>query len=321
MKIFIGSSSRHVKIAKDIAILIGQNGHKPLLWTDLFEPGDITFEKILNLSNLVDGGIFILAPDDEISSNGNKEFIPRDNVLIEAGVLFGQLGKPHVALCKVGDTKLASDWDGLTYIKYEADNIYLVEKRVLQWLNNLSVSMENKTINDYFSEKMPDFEDLVLSANEEIMISSFFISISQVSKALNDAVQRGVKVRLLLADYWGDSLLAMASMLDGIGTNGERVKAKLKSTLLYFANHDFPNNLEVRTIDYVFPTRTTIIDPNLDHGNMYVHISSYINRIAPKTTFHLAKSEKWFNIFNQEFEQIWQHAKPLDIEKAKLLSY
>ncbi len=321
MKIFIGSSTEHVHIAKEIAQIIEEYGHEAILWTKWFAPADFTFSKILDLPNEVDGGIFILAPDDELNAEQGTVYVPRDNVLIEAGILFGKLGKPHVALCKVLNTKLASDWAGITYIKYEPEKKQILEREVSRWLNSVqdSIANKNQSISNFLSMEMPDFEKLVSSATDEIMISSFFISVAQTSCALNQAIATGLKVRLVLADYWGENLQATATMLDGLGTDNKRIKMKLKTSLQFFATEyekgNIPNNLEIRFIDYVFPTRMTVVDPNSEQGHMYVHISSYINRTAPKATFHLTKQEPWFNSYKQEFERIWQDARPIDFEE------
>lgn len=321
MKIFVGSSTEHVQIAEEIALIIEKCGHKPILWTEWFYPSDFTFEKILNLPSVVDGGVFILAPDDELSSEEGSIYVPRDNVLIEAGVLYGKLGTPRVALCRVSKTKLASDWAGITYIKYEPEKKLSLQAEVSRWLNNIqgAIASKNNSISVFLSLELPDFEKLVSSAHEEIMISSFFIGIAQTSSALRQAISAGIKVRLVLADYLGNSLQAMSTMLDGLGTNNKRVKMKLKTTLQSFATQqekgNIPSNLEIRFIDYVFPTRITAIDPNSDRGHMYVHISSYINSTAPKATFHLKRQEPWFNIYKQEFERIWQDARPINFEE------
>lgn len=321
MKIFIGSSKKHVHIAEEVARIIENCGHTPLLWTEAFGPSDFTFQKIIDLSDSIDGGIFILAPDDELNLEQGSVYVPRDNVLIEAGVLFGKLSKPCVALCKVSETKIASDWAGMTYIKYEVERKWNFQADISQWLNRVQESIANKNqpISNFLSMEMPDFEKLMSSATAEIMISSFFIGVAQTSCALNQAITNGVKVRLLLADYWGNGLQATATMLDGLGTDGKRIKAKLKTSLQFFATEyekgNIPDNLEIRFIDYVFPTRTTVIDPNSEQGHMYVHISSYMNRTAPKTTFHLTRQESWFNIYKQEFERIWQDARPIDFEQ------
>lgn len=318
MKIFIGSSETHRHIAEEIALIIEKCDHTPILWTEWFDPTDFTFSKLLDLPNEVDGGIFILAPDDELNSEQGPIYIPRDNVLIEAGILFGALGTPCVALCKVSETKLASDWAGITYIKYEPDKKQLLRSKVSQWLNKMQDSIANRerSVSNFLSMELPDFEKLMSSATDEIMISSPFISVAQTSYALNQAITNGVHVRLILADYWGNSIQAAATMLDGLGANSKRVKMKLKTTLQFFAaQHEkgsIPSNLEIRLIDYVFPTKMTIIDPASERGNMYVHISSYMNRTAPKTTFHLTRQEPWFDIYRQEFERIWQDARPID---------
>lgn len=319
MKIFIASSTEHLDVAKDIHIILAEMGHTPMLWVDFFSPADFTFLRILEICNEADAGIFIIAPDDTLV---DKTCITRDNVLIEAGAFYGKLGPEYVALCTLPNVNIPSDWYGITTINYSNENRYKVEKEIRQWISKIE-NLQQNTISKFLSSKLPDFEDIVSHTKSNLKISSFFISTAQTSPELNKAIQSGLNIKLLLADYWGKNLSAMATSLDGISTNGERVKAKLKSSLLnfyeMFQNGNLPSSLEIREIDYTFPTRMTIVDSDLDSGKMYVHITAYRNRFAPKATFHLTKSEPWFDIYNNEYDQLWSEATPLDFEKIKSL--
>lgn len=331
MKVFIGSSTEALDIAENLAVMVRQLGHEPFVWCDLFKPSNITFSTLLDLKNTVDCGLFVLAPDDKVMKKEVEENITRDNVLIEAGILFGAFDITRVAFCKLPDVDVPSDWSGITLIPYGSKNspyskadYYTVKNDIKIWLAFAQESMvNNKIVNHFLSSELPNFETLVPCVKTEIMIASYFISISQTSTSLNEAIASGKKVRLLLADYWGSNLKATAIMLDGIKTDGARVKAKLKSTLLFFAaekeNGRLPSNLEIRSIDYVFPTRMTIVDPDSQEGFMKVHISSYKNRIATKSTFTLIKQDPWFERYRKEFEELWHDAQDIDFEKIQTL--
>lgn len=147
MKIFVGSSKEHLYIAEHLASIIEDLDYEHLLWTKLFKPTEITFSKIMDLDKEVDGGIFVLAPDDEIISSKGADFTPRDNVLIEAGILFGKLGMSHVALCRVGNAKIASDLNGITYIPYDPKKELALKKQIAEWLDKLKGTVVNDKFN------------------------------------------------------------------------------------------------------------------------------------------------------------------------------
>lgn len=326
LNIFIGSSSekRSLDIAVKIAAKIEDCGHKPILWTKYFNASDITLVKIMDLCQVVDGGIFVLASDDEIISNHSK-FITRDNVLIEAGIFLGSLGLSQVALYKLPDVDIPSDFLGITYIE-DSDKEFNIQLAISKWIDGFQKNIDKKrTTNMFLSQKHLDrleFEELIASANEEIMISSFFMSIFSLSKEMENAIFRGVKIRLLIADIEGENFAALVTMLDGLNANITRAKNKLASTLQFllelYRNDKVKDNLEIRTIDYVFPSRVTIIDPSLENGQMYVHLSSYKNRNATEKNFRLTKEDSYFDVYKQEFEMLWEDAKPIDFEKINV---
>jgi predicted nucleotide-binding protein len=195
MKIFIGSSTKYLDVAKKVALIIEEKGHQPQLWKNCFIASEYTFEKLRNICESVDAGIFILAPDDQLSAEGNNEFITRDNVLIEAGMFMGKLGNPYTALCTFPEVKIPSDFLGITSIPYSAHNIFMFQEKTINWIEKVeqAIAIKNNTV--FLQDKFPDFREVVLSARKEIMMSSFFMSIAQVSKELNGLIIRmcGVK--------------------------------------------------------------------------------------------------------------------------------
>lgn len=327
LNIFIGSSSeeKSINAAKKLAKKIEGFGHKTILWTDYFNPSEITIVKLIDLCHIVDGGIFVLAPDDEIISSPNH-FITRDNVLIEAGILLGELGLSQVALYIFPNVKIPSDFSGITHIE-ASDKEYNIESEISKWINGILEKKLNseKTTNIILSQRHLDrleFESLIASAKEEIMMSSFFMSIFSLSKELENAILRDVKIRLLIADIEGKNFDALVTMLDGLNADNTRAKNKLASTLQFllelYRNNKVKDNLEIRTIDYIFPSRVTMIDPSLENGQMYVHLSSYMNRNATEKNFRLTKEDSYFDVYKQEFEMLWEDANPIDFEKINV---
>lgn len=123
-KIFIGSSSEGLKVAKNIEAKLLEFA-KCTIWTEAFEFGKSNFDNLADQIAFYDYAILIVTGDDTIVSRGKSQKGGRDNVLFEFGLFTGGLGKSRVFYVIEKDTKLPSDLLGMTlpYIpKYAAEN-------------------------------------------------------------------------------------------------------------------------------------------------------------------------------------------------------
>jgi hypothetical protein len=116
-EIFIGSSKEAVPHAKEVAILLNEiDNVKPVLWTEYFGVGDITFLSIENLSKRITAAVFLATPDDDSVIREQHVKTPRANVLFEYGYLTASLTRRRVALCRYANVELPSDFAGVTYV-------------------------------------------------------------------------------------------------------------------------------------------------------------------------------------------------------------
>jgi hypothetical protein len=116
-EIFIGSSKEALGHATQVAAVLSESQDvKPLLWTECFKVGDITFLGIENIARRVAGAVFLATPDDDSIIREQKVKTPRANVLFEYGYLTAMLTRNRVALCRYAGAELPSDFAGLTYI-------------------------------------------------------------------------------------------------------------------------------------------------------------------------------------------------------------
>ncbi len=120
-RIFIGSSGKQSKTALKLKVSLEATADVSF-WGTAFESGDITLDKVLDLSKSHDFGIFIFGPDDFLIKHGKKQRAVRDNVLFETGVFMGVLGKKRTMILvpKSANRILSwpSDLDGLTTLRY-----------------------------------------------------------------------------------------------------------------------------------------------------------------------------------------------------------
>lgn len=95
-KIFIGSSSQAFDKALVIQSILEKLVAKTTLWQDsnIFPPSDYLFEALLKAAHGHSGGVFIFDRDDRTSCDTGEtsKWLPRDNVILEAGIFAGVLG-------------------------------------------------------------------------------------------------------------------------------------------------------------------------------------------------------------------------------------
>ena len=115
--VFVGSSTEGKRIAdqvrdqiKDVATIRA--------WDDgPFELSRAFIESLVSAANEYDFAILVLTPDDLVSSRGDVQRSPRDNVLFECGLFMGRLGRHRTFLVYDLDRplKLPSDLAGVKY--------------------------------------------------------------------------------------------------------------------------------------------------------------------------------------------------------------
>ena len=116
-EIFVGSSKEALGQATQVvAVLSEAKDIKPLLWTECFKLGDITFLGIENIARRVAGAVFLATPDDDSVIREQRVRTPRANVLFEYGYLSAMLTRGRVALCRYAGAELPSDFAGVTYV-------------------------------------------------------------------------------------------------------------------------------------------------------------------------------------------------------------
>ena len=136
MKIFIGSSSEQIVVAKeivrDLKPIIEHYDVQIELWKDWFDCGKFnswsTWRVIQAAVQQFDLAIMLLAADDNVKSRDNNFTMTRDNVLIETGAFAVGIGMDNVIMLlpKELDYKLPSDFLGLNCMIFDyergADN-------------------------------------------------------------------------------------------------------------------------------------------------------------------------------------------------------
>ncbi len=144
MKIFLGSSTQRKDTMLRIARWIEDKSHKPMPWSDdkVFPPGTYTFQRLLEITKIVQGAVFVFGEDDEQWYRNDITKTTRDNVLIEYGLFTGALGMKSVVICREGNPKSPSDLHGITYIEVNEGTKIRAENTIRDWLDSLSAAAQ-----------------------------------------------------------------------------------------------------------------------------------------------------------------------------------
>ena len=118
--VFVGSSTEGLDIARALEELLREDASIEIWASGIFPPSAYPVDALLAKLDNCDYGVFVLSPDDVSVSHNKERPSPRDNVIFEAGLFMGRLGRLRTFLIydKENDVKMPSDLAGLTLLPY-----------------------------------------------------------------------------------------------------------------------------------------------------------------------------------------------------------
>lgn len=182
-KIFIGSSSESMEVAKNVAQNLSDSGYTPLRWWKEFPPGSITIDRLLEISNSVDGAIFVLQGDDKGWYRGEGTVFPRDNVILEYGLFLSRLGREKTLILKDDAAKIPSDINSVSYERISVDLETVAERAV-------------KHFTRQFEDGLPPILDAIRQIDDPFVINR------QMRKSRTDVRNKDLYVGLEGAKRW-----------------------------------------------------------------------------------------------------------------------
>lgn len=124
-KLFIGSSTEGVEVANRIQALLAKDFDVEV-WDQMtvFTLGKVTIESLEKAIRDFQFAVFVLTPDDELTSRGRTGRAPRDNVIFEAGLFLGSLGRMRTFVVQQEDKNLVvpSDLAGVTVARFRREH-------------------------------------------------------------------------------------------------------------------------------------------------------------------------------------------------------
>jgi hypothetical protein len=222
-RIFLGSSGQQAKLLQ--ALIRGLRDIADVEpWTQVFNPGISTLDRLVELTREVDFAAFVFGQDDWTSKGATPDAAtgqasPRDNVVFEAGLFGGALGIRRTFILHAHGSKLPTDLLGLTAIRYEPDTTPAMVRQINQKLRK-AIDAEGR-----ISRLEGDWWQLSLTARTEVEPSA--VSLLTIARDKTGALQIAGRAwqadGTLSARYWSE---ASKELADPAGIfyywNGER---------------------------------------------------------------------------------------------------
>lgn len=140
-KIFIGSSSESIRIAKQVRRAFQADPVEVNLWSEgVFGASDVTIESLEKLLPSTDFAVLLLTADDQIKIRKQNKVSPRDNVIFELGLFIGAIGRPRTFMLVDVDEKnlrLPPDLHGVTYIPISTTDKKKTKSQILSAISQI----------------------------------------------------------------------------------------------------------------------------------------------------------------------------------------
>lgn len=326
-KIFIGSagSSSSLEIAKQMAKVLELIGASVTIWNQetVFPIGTITIENIINISKKFDGGLFIFNKDDQIKKDEDQIYIARDNVIIETGIFIGALGKEAVAICKVPGVNKISDLDGLTYLRYEPNDIPSMYNKLHSWIDRIpdnnvkpSVLFENRAVVEERLPVLQRFDKKPKQIDICCIAGIGLFSYPGVRVRLEALIKQGCKVRFIINTPDSDAAIEAASIVIGGGPFEQR-KMLISNTLneLLLWKKQYGELFSVRTTNLSLPCSIfRVITEHVEDSSVKVDFYSFNCKDDERRCVYIKyNNEEEFKFYENQFEYIYENANEIEL--------
>jgi hypothetical protein len=136
--VFLGYSSQATTVADLIHKYLSEELKVSIFdWRD-FQPTEMIWESIERAERTTSSGVFLFMSDDSLAVGDIQKFVPRDNVVYEAGYFAGAKGRSHALIIQEAGAKIPTDLNGILRLQIEnRTNIGPIETRLRKYFESL----------------------------------------------------------------------------------------------------------------------------------------------------------------------------------------
>lgn len=176
--------------------------------------------------------------------------------------------------------------------------------------SKISPSINSIFVNEFSSNLKDDFA----SANEVWLAGA---SLSDIISDNYSLFERKLKqghflIRVLVMNPNNDNVLALSELRSYANPSLPRAKAKLEALLsdACALKSTYPNQVNVRVIDFPITHRLIAIDPNAHTGKIYISYYPFKTPEGSLPKFVIsAKDRQWFEHYKLENHNLWDAGK------------
>lgn len=163
VRVFLGGAAENDRFVNALARQLKKHAFVDS-WRTVFRPGEPTLESLRRAATAVDFAVFVWGRDDRTISRKRATASPRDNVVYEAGLFAGYLGSNRTFVIHAPDTKVPTDYLGVTMIPQT--DVEEVSSRIEHALGLIGPVPRSKIVGCWWQ--------LVTSGYESSSVISFF---------------------------------------------------------------------------------------------------------------------------------------------------
>jgi hypothetical protein len=136
--VFLGYSSQAETVADKLLIFLTDRLKLRVYDWHRFAPTKSIWESIEDAERRTNGAIFLFMKDDPIGYGEDKKFMPRDNVIFEAGYFAGAKRKSRALVIREEGAKLPTDFGGILCLELPSrESIAAIETRLTDWIERM----------------------------------------------------------------------------------------------------------------------------------------------------------------------------------------
>ncbi len=174
----------------------------------------------------------------------------------------------------------------------------------------------NQKGNEFFMKRFPESlqEDIVRAKETWLIGYNLTRTVVNFSTMLDEKLERGEKIKVLLLDPHGKALSFANKTLYYPMTeeqHRERILTTLSNLRQICRTNKF--NLEIRIADFPFAFGVYALDMMSTNGKIYIKTYEYKTKADGPRILLTTKDEYWFDYYRNQIMALWNDAKPYDL--------
>jgi predicted nucleotide-binding protein/prolyl-tRNA editing enzyme YbaK/EbsC (Cys-tRNA(Pro) deacylase) len=221
LTIFVGSSSEAAAHYERVCGTLEEQGHHVKGWKSSFDKGESFLAALLRIADSVDAALLIATPDDVLHSRGELRPFLRDNVLFEAGLFIGAIGRLATGIVVAGNeaVKLPTDLAGVGVFSFRdgQDNIFARDVRL--WATKVLLMQSSSAIARDIAARVRSIPHPSFGATKRLLIPRIGTLLTQASRGVIDLTPEQYFDRLrseIESASAGTEVMAVASSLSTV---------------------------------------------------------------------------------------------------------